>query len=1499
MAGAWQTVRVFISSTFRDMHSERDWLIKRVFPALRERLERYRIYLVDIDLRWGVTEQQAESGGALDVCLDQIDACRPFFLGLLGERYGWVPQNLPQTVTSKYGWIQYTQKKSITELEILHGVLNDPQMHDYSFFCFRDPAFIDDVPMAIQPALRDDDERAEKLAALKAEIEKTQLPTPPLKYPCRYAGLKLNWRLAKLELDDADRLALEDVARDGLVDPSEYADLNPHLQELVHRFGTVQLEGLQEFGEQVGEWLWEAIRRRLDLPEQPPIAIQAAADPLAEEQDYHARFMESRLRVYVGREKINDDLLAFVEGNDPVPCLVTGPSGSGKSAALAQFVSKFSSKYRPGIEDESVLVIPHFIGASPRSTNLRDMLRRFCQILKTRFGFTDVPEEVAKLSVTFREFVGQVPADTRVLLVIDALNQLDEADRAQELYWLPAELPQQVKVIVSCITDVGAPASAGPSSAQPVLEAFRGRKHCSVQLAALSDAEQREIIRQVPSLSAKTLDDDQVRLLLSNPATANPLFLLVALEELRGFGSYERLNERIAGFPREGDAVTAIFTQVIERLAEEFNQQLVETVLTLLASARRGLSERELQELVAPLSPGGRGAGGEGGDGDDDLFPVLRQLRSYLLSRAGLIDFYHRNLFKAVRERYLAAEEQQRQAHGRLAEYFHAQDYWLESLDDQRGRAKTLPPTPRPANVRKVDELPWQLLQAADWQQSEQLLTDLAFLEAKVEAGMVFDLAADFSAAITSLPADRPLLRILRLLEEALRRDIHFIAGHSTTLFQCMWNTCWWYDCPDVDAHNEQAQNAFPFFRPSSILPPPPLAKMLESWRAQKKMSVPGFIWIRSFRPPPTTLGAGETAVLRGHENWVKGVVFSPDCWRIASVSGDPVFGGTKGNSLFVWDADSGRQILRIQGHDRELTCVAYSLDGRWLATSSTDMTVRLWDSVSGAQHRCFGDHYASSLIFTPDGKSIIGGSGGTVRVWDAETGVEHRCIGGHENTINSVAISPDGRRIVSASGHHYGRDENKDYTIRIWDATSGANLACMRGHQDCVMSVAYSPDGQWIVSGSWDRTVRVWDAETGNELSCIRGHSDNVWSVAFSPDGLCIASGSSDATVRIWDIKTGRELNCLRGHEKGVLSVAYSPDGRRIASGSYDMAVRVWNASGESALYPTSDHQGRVWNVVYSPKCEQIATAAEDKSVRVWDGRTGVTQQRLCGHEHWVLCAAFSPNGQRIVSGSWDKTARVWDIENGSVLHCLQGHESLVRCVLYSPDGRRIITCGDKVIAVWDAESGSLWRVLRGHEANAAIVAYSPDGRTIVSGASDETVRVWNAESAAELCCLRGHRDRVSTVACSSNGRLIVSGSDDKTVRVWDAENSTELCCLRGHDDWVRHVAFSADSRRIASESKDNTVRVWDAATFECLEVIPGRGDVAAIAAGARLFPWRARARGVETVIEDAASGKVIAIFPHAFEHIVTHWSSCQWAGSVGNHLYIITLEGHASPTS
>jgi len=741
MPATWRTVRVFISSTFRDMHAERDYLVKVVFPSLRERLEKYRIHLIDIDLRWGITEEEAQRDRVLDLCLEQIDDCRPFFVGILGERYGWVPQSFSDDALSKHGWVQHQTGKSVTELEVLYGVLRDPEMHARALFLFRDPAFIANVPEAKRAdMMAEDDESAEKLRRLKGAIREADLPIPLLEnYPCRYAGLRINWRVARFELDEADAKALEAVAGDGFVTPQEYQTLDEHLRAIVNEQGVVYLEGLEQFGRAVRDQLWEAIKAEHSLPDEPPAPAEGERDELAEELDYHSRFMESRVRVYVGREAIQRELADFADGDETVPCLVTGPSGSGKSAALAKFATEYAESHA------DVLVIPHFVGASPASTNLRQMLRRFCMTLQREFRFTEtrrgeggaeevvpteVPQAVNELIPKFRDFVGQVPESRRVVFVIDALNQLDEADNAQAMYWLPREWQPHVKVVLSCISDTGEP--------EQVLNAFEHRPHHAVAIGGLTDGERLDIVREVPSLSAKTLSPEQVGLLLGNPATENPLYLLVALEELRGFGSFDHLNSRIRMFPTEGDTVTAIFTQVIERLESDFGEPLARTVLSLLASAGRGLSDRELLELM-------EGVGTRIDQSTSNLFPLLRQLRPYLQHRGELLDFFHRNLAKAVRERYMGTEEARAAAHLRLAEYFAGQDYFLESLEEQRARARRLPPTPRPVNIRKVDELPWQRLEVAKlfgkddpksehWDAVADLLTDWQFLEAKAEA---------------------------------------------------------------------------------------------------------------------------------------------------------------------------------------------------------------------------------------------------------------------------------------------------------------------------------------------------------------------------------------------------------------------------------------------------------------------------------------------------------------------------------------------------------------------------------------------------------------------------------------------------------------------------------------------------------------------------------------------------------------------------------------------
>jgi WD40 repeat protein/energy-coupling factor transporter ATP-binding protein EcfA2 len=418
-----------------------------------------------------------------------------------------------------------------------------------------------------------------------------------------------------------------------------------------------------------------------------------------------------------------------------------------------------------------------------------------------------------------------------------------------------------------------------------------------------------------------------------------------------------------------------------------------------------------------------------------------------------------------------------------------------------------------------------------------------------------------------------------------------------------------------------------------------------------------------------------------------------------------------------------------------------------------------------------------------------------------------------HESWVNSVNYSPDGKYIVSGS---------YDKTIRIWDAKTGILVGKpFQGHQDGVTSVVYSPDGKRIASGSRDYSARIWDTKTGTLIGKPLQHGDNtVISVVYSPDGKRIVSGNTDNTLRIWDTKTGILIGKpLQGHEDKVISVAYSPDGKRIVSGSADHTLRIWDANTGTLIgKPLIGHENNVMTVAYSPDGNHIASGSLDEGVQIWDASTGtpIDQLTLRGHIDGVNSIAYSPDGKRIVSGSWDKIVRIWDASTGALICKLSGHEDKVISVAYSPDGEHIVSGSyDKTVRIWDAIAPNC-KPLQGHEKTVQSVAYSPDGKRIVSGSWDKTVRIWDANTGLPIGKpLQGHMNAVSSVAYSPDGKRIVSGSWDKTVRIWDANTGLPIGKpLQGHMNLVSSVAYSPDGKRIVSGSSDNTIRIWDANT-------------------------------------------------------------------------------------
>ena len=612
----WQTVRVFISSTFRDFHAERDYLVKYVFPELRQWCEKWKIHLVDIDLRWGVTGAEAESGKVIDICLENIDGSRPFFICMLGSRYGWVPDgsSVPRETLTHYAKLRDRSGFSITHLEILHAVFepldeSGKEAVPNAFFYFRDGG---SLPRPESIASITDAERNEYA---KAFFESD--PAMTARLDTLKESVIDHFAAVGREKGNPEEVGERVFRYSPTFDPSLR---NPEDNKLM---GRITKESLREFGERVKNDMRKAIG--LQFAERiEAIQRQREEDPLERERDYQESFIENRTMLFIGRTALLDRLSEYAASGERKILAVYGEPGSGKSALLAQFCRKLAAAPDSAAPaTTSTFVIPHFVGASPESTSLASMLARLCGELCGRFGLkNEIPSDVNKLRDLFLSCLTR--ASERTVILIDGLNQLDGNDDAHTLFWLPSELPENVRIIASTLEG-------------DTRDALREKTDLALDIPRLTLGERTEIIRLMPSVFCKTMDQRHIDLLLKKESTANPLYLKVAIDELRVFGSFEKLEEMIASFP---EGVVNLFVHMLDRLSRDHDPEIVERLFCLLVCSRYGLTIRELTELMAEA------------DTDMEHRVILREIRGYIHNRGELIDFFHRGLAKAVRNKY-------------------------------------------------------------------------------------------------------------------------------------------------------------------------------------------------------------------------------------------------------------------------------------------------------------------------------------------------------------------------------------------------------------------------------------------------------------------------------------------------------------------------------------------------------------------------------------------------------------------------------------------------------------------------------------------------------------------------------------------------------------------------------------------------------------------------------------------------------------------------------
>nr|XP_019966151.1 PREDICTED: telomerase protein component 1 isoform X1 [Paralichthys olivaceus] len=1392
----WRGVRVFISSTFRDMHAERDILVRSVFPELRRRAAVHCLYLQEVELRWGVTEE--ESCRATELCLSEV--CRSqMMVGVLGERYGLVPPKPVLPGLPQYSWLASAPPGlSITEMEIRQFQALFPDSVNQRMFCyFRDPNITKSVPVAWRSDFAPESKEAEsKMASLKSSIRDSDIKVTE-NYPCEWGGV---------------------------VEGKPY------------------LKNLEDFGKAVLDDLWTAVVKQFveEVEE-----AEGASD--VTEQEVHQGALQ---RQFFGRTKLLSRAVEVVEQVQTKGGMMVVDGGPGEGKTV--FMAALADALRTRDKSKSNLVcdvISYSTDASQSARSVENLLRCLVQWfrrMKNTEKKSPLPHSYKDLLSEFHSALSDVKRNKPLVLMVDGMDGVKDGGGQLNSDWIPQQLPQGVCLIIS-ITP----------KADLLQTLVKKRSTVLFTLGQLTMPDRREIIQKGLEAFGKKLSDsafnNQLQNLIMKKGAMSPLFLHLACEDLRNFASFDQLKETLQDMP---ESLSQLVQHNLDRLCSQHRGMLgLRWTLAVLTVSPTGLRERDLYSVLNTcnhLSSQDRQVSWQ------DMLQLFRtpkgrvpmatftrlvqSLRSLIGSSHwhntdDLLSLTNPEVRQSFEDFFLPAESDRTRAHLVLAAH-------LWTLADPQGANTFLH-----CEANSLMHLPSNLIQSGQPEALRSLLSSYYFLYACVRHGLLHRLLETYSSYDKEQKSARSFG-----VQDHLEDCWSFLRRHASLLSSCppLFIQQAFNEPPETSAHIwargmvgkggirvVECQNN----KDQIVQDTSELVSTFSSDPTCLDVSPDGELMVIG-------TGQGTLHFINAQTGQkVKSLVSSCDGISSCVFLKDGHLATTSFDGrIEIWEIKNGCRTALIKGHTNVITASNISADHRHLATVSLDFMLKVWSSTKCHEVAALPSPSPMNCVtFDPEGRLLAAGCwNGKVIVWNWLQNKTQTSLCGHQRSVRSVSFSSSSSMLCSGS---------ISGEVRVWSVPTSTCVGCFQAHRGATEVLTFLDEGAMLLSGGSDHMLQLWSGGLGRSVTALK--SDNfdleppqkkLKTVNSVFAALCVAVNGDYAAVgyhgegiKLFNLDSDKMIWSSRDLDVSILCLlwvavdAEQTEPELLVSGGSDKRLRVWRREeGEEGTMgglkmvgmfggQPGDIQALAQNSTY------LATASDNFTIALWLLSDLAVDSHvephvlLRGHSGGVTCLAFSPDGGQLLSGGKDAALMVWDMNSAppvlskSLPHA---HRDWITGCVWTPDCV-ISSSNDGRLCLWDLQTGKRLREISWSSALTSVCCL---GQYVIAGCAEGALHVWSWETNIEICHISAHKQRIhhcSLLTDTDKNKevnpeemTVFTASDDGTVQLWKPLQMQHFNSFLGHSGAIHGVVRKQGVPEFLTVSEDCSLRSWTWAT-------------------------------------------------------------------------------------